>query len=103
MEKFEEMVVNFGKFSLEKRIAAMKKATEECICPDCPTYDDCARKAGESLFCAHGSSFICVTQEITCICRQCQVWKEYGQAHEYFCNRGSEAAQRWVEGVMAKK
>jgi hypothetical protein len=31
------------------------------------------------------------------------VWKEYGQAHEFFCNRGSEAAQRWVEGARAEK
>jgi hypothetical protein len=30
------------------------------------------------------------------------VWKEYGQAYEYFCNRGSEAAQRWIEEVRAK-
>jgi len=102
MEKFEEMVVNFGKLSPEERMQGMKKATEECICPDCPTYNDCARKAEEGLFCAHGSSFICITKENTCICMQCPVWKEYGQTNEYFCSKGSEAAQRWVEGVRAK-
>jgi hypothetical protein len=103
MEKFEEMVVNFGKLSIEEKMQGMKKATEECICPDCPTYNDCAREAREGLFCAHGSSFICITQENACICMQCPVWKEYGQARQYFCNRGSEAAQRWVEGVRAEK
>ena len=102
MEKFEEMVVNFGKLSPEERMQGMKKATEECICPDCPTYNDCARKAGEGLFCAHGSSFICITKENTCLCKQCPVWKEYGQTNERFCSNGSEAAQRWVEGVRSK-
>ncbi|MBE0477116.1 MAG: DUF2769 domain-containing protein [Coriobacteriia bacterium] len=61
---------------------------DACICPACPTHDDCMKDAGETLFCARGRSS-CFPQSRGCICGDCPVWAHYGPAGHYFCMEGA--------------
>ncbi len=61
-----------------------------CICPRCPTYDDCARKGNQLLFCMEGKSG-CRLQRYGCICPSCPVEKEQGFTGVYFCISGKAA------------
>ncbi len=50
-----------------------------CVCSTCPTYTaTCASKAGESVFCARGTSFKCITANKGCVCTTCPVSKSMG-------------------------
>ncbi len=103
MDKFEESMTNFVKLSMEERMQGLKKETAMCICPDCPTYNDCASGAQERLFCAHGGSFVCISKEMDCLCPGCPVTGDFGLTRNFFCTRGAEASQRWMAGLMGKK
>lgn len=102
MNKFEETITNLVKLSPMERSNNIKKETAACICPDCPTYNDCAKNAQELLFCAHGGSFVCIAREADCLCPGCPVTSDFGLTHDYFCTRGAETTQRWMAGLMGK-
>ncbi len=70
---------------------------QECICPDCPTYNDCAREAKELIYCVVGKSPSCITEDLGCICPGCPVTFELGLVHLTFCIDGSEAELRASE------
>jgi aldose sugar dehydrogenase len=55
-----------------------------CICPGCPTYDDCMAKGGENLFCAAGKS-ACEFDSMGCICGECPVGSDYRLSDLYYC------------------
>ncbi len=59
-----------------------------CLCPGCPTYDDCMTGNGERLFCARGKTD-CGPWAKGCICGECPVWSEFGLAGYYFCVEGA--------------
>ncbi len=59
-----------------------------CTCPDCPSYDDCARGKDETLFCARGVS-ACALPQNGCICDECSVWDVYELTDMYFCRNGA--------------
>lgn len=58
-----------------------------CVCPDCPTFDDCARDKGETLYCARTTS-VCDLKQEGCICPDCSVWADYELSDLYFCTEG---------------
>jgi len=66
-----------------------------CQCPGCASYNPCAQKAGENMYCSHGSSFVCITEPAACACPTCTVGQKAGATHHQFCGKGSEGAQRW--------
>jgi hypothetical protein len=103
MDKFEQKVMSFSKLSSKEQMQILKDDTGSCICPDCPTYNDCAKDSTEGLFCAHGSSFHCISLEKDCFCPSCPITEQYGLTRNFFCIRGSEAAQRWVGSVLIQK
>ncbi len=103
MDKFENTMMTISKMSAADRKKIVKEKTDMCICPDCPTYTDCAKKAQERLFCIHGTSFVCISQEIDCLCPGCPVAADMGLLSNFFCTRGAEAVQRWTRGLMGKK
>jgi hypothetical protein len=70
---------------------------QECICPECPTYTDCARDAHELIYCVVGRSPGCITEDLGCICPGCPVTSELGLVHLTFCIEGSEAELRAAE------
>jgi RNase P subunit RPR2 len=103
MDKFENAVMMMSKMSARERMKMVEEKMGMCICPDCPTYLDCAKKARERLFCIHGDSFVCISQEVDCICPSCPVGADMGMSSNFFCTRGGEAAQRWTKGLMSRK
>jgi Protein of unknown function (DUF2769) len=66
-----------------------------CICGRCPTYNACAKDAGEGLYCAHGTSFHCVNEGNGCLCPGCPVTKPLGLKYQAYCLAGSEKSQRF--------
>jgi hypothetical protein len=77
---------------LKKQIESLKGM---CNCPGCPSYNSCAKNAKESLYCAMGKSFMCISEEKGCICPTCPVAKTMGLKNKFFCTRGAEKAQRY--------
>jgi hypothetical protein len=79
-----------------KTITALKNA---CACPLCPSYTGCAKNSQESLFCAFGASFHCITQDKGCICPGCDVVEQVGLTKDRYCMKGAEAGQRYFQNV----
>ncbi len=59
-----------------------------CLCPGCPTYNDCMRGNDEHLFCARGDTQ-CIPSPNGCICGECPVWAENDLNSYYFCREGA--------------
>jgi hypothetical protein len=103
MDKFEEAMLSmFGMTPAEWEEAARKFAAK-CTCPTCPTYNRCAKKAQELLFCATGKSFMCISEKKDCICPVCPITSELGLKHRFFCTKGSEKAQRYEHALWGTK
>jgi hypothetical protein len=99
MTKFKEKMEAMKKMSDEERAAAVENLKSMCICPTCPSYNECAKKANEKLFCWTGKSFMCINFENGCVCPQCPVATELGLNNTFFCNRGAEKAQRYEHTI----
>lgn len=66
-----------------------------CTCPNCPTYNDCAKEKGELFFCSIGSArSSCIKEERWCICESCPVTELEGLTNTYYCINGNEDQQR---------
>ncbi len=61
---------------------------ERCMCPACPTYNDCMSGAGELLFCARGKTD-CAPTPVTCSCGGCTVWAVNKLNSYYYCMKGA--------------
>ena len=63
---------------------------EKCVCPKCPSYNDCAKGKNEALYCAQdvGKS-ACEYNMNGCICMDCPVHKENNLDAGYYCIHGS--------------
>lgn len=59
-----------------------------CICPDCPTYNQCMRDKSQRLYCSRGKTD-CNPEPRSCLCGDCPVWAEYGLGGYYFCVEGA--------------
>jgi hypothetical protein len=94
MDKFEEMMMKMKDIPEEKMKEMMMKNMKLCTCPQCPSYNGCAKEEKELLYCATGKSQGCITGEKGCICGSCPVTPKMGLKHGYFCTRGSEKEQR---------
>lgn len=70
------------------RVDDTAENAERCICPDCPTFNDCMREARETLFCARGMTN-CEARTRECICPDCVVWTDYQLGTTYFCLEGA--------------
>ncbi len=107
MDTFREKMEAMSKMSSQDQMKAIEGLKSQCICPTCPTYNDCAKNANEKLFCALGNSFMCISFEKTCICPTCPVASDLGLHYKSFCTRGAEKAQRYEHTVwgstMVKK
>jgi hypothetical protein len=107
MDTFREKMEAMAKMSSQDRMKAVEDLKAQCICPTCPTYNNCAKNANEKLFCTLGNSFMCISFEKTCICPTCPVASDMGLHYKNFCTRGSEKAQRFEHTVwgstMVKK
>jgi hypothetical protein len=95
MDKFEELIDHLNKLSDENRELRIKELEDECVCPICPTFNQCAKDATENIFCINGKS-ICIETEKGCICPTCPFALEYrlGVLHNFYCRQGGELEQR---------
>lgn len=96
MDNFEEFCQALMDLSQEERAEEMERLKAECICPICPTYNDCVKEAGEVLFCVLGKSKECVLERKDCMCPPCPFSRrlKFGAAYTTYCIRGSEKEQR---------
>ena len=97
MDKFENMMQMMSKMTETERMKAIKANKALCTCPNCPTYNECAKENGELMYCALGKSATCVTKESGCICPACPVTKKIGLTKDYFCTKGTESQQRGMK------
>lgn len=70
-----------------------------CACPQCPSYNDCAREKGELLFCILGMSNACIREDRHCTCPSCPLYGELGLSGKDFCMKGSESAIRFERAL----
>ncbi|QSZ67323.1 DUF2769 domain-containing protein [Methanofollis aquaemaris] len=103
MDTFEEKVRAMKNMAPEEVQAAVEKLKSMCVCQGCPSYNRCAKEGNESLFCSSGKSFMCISDEKSCICPTCPVPKEMGLKYTFFCTRGAEKAQRYEHTVWGTK
>jgi hypothetical protein len=90
MDSFGRMLQEMESKDQEGQRAMIDGLKKECICPDCPTYNECARKGGELLYCFLGRSPSCIKEEMGCICPDCPVAAQGDLVNIYFCSIGSE-------------
>jgi hypothetical protein len=95
MDTFDMMQKKMKEMAPEEMKKQIESLKAMCTCPGCPSYNTCAKNAKESLFCAMGKSFMCISEEKGCICPTCPVAKTLGLKNKFFCNRGAEKAQRY--------
>ncbi|HLE06637.1 MAG TPA: DUF2769 domain-containing protein [Candidatus Nanoarchaeia archaeon] len=61
-----------------------------CICPTCPTFIDCDKKA----FCLTDKSINCIKKSRGCLCQTgCPVAVKHNFKKMYYCIKGSDAKQ----------
>ena len=94
MDKFEKMMQMMSNMTEEERKKTINKNKKLCICPDCPSYNECAKEKGELFYCAVGKSVSCITKESGCICPACPITETMGLTKDYFCIKGTESQQR---------
>lgn len=68
----------------EKNVPDTEENASRCLCPTCPTYNECMRDNNEHLYCSRGNTE-CEFDEIRCLCGECPIWKEYGIKSFYYC------------------
>ncbi|MHA1410329.1 MAG: DUF2769 domain-containing protein [Candidatus Odinarchaeia archaeon] len=90
MDKFEETMSKMATMTPEQAKLAMQENMKLCTCPQCPSYNNCAKDNNELLYCATGKSPTCITDEAGCICPSCPVTPKMGLKNLYYCTRGSE-------------
>ncbi len=96
MDKFENTMELLAKMLPAEKMKLIEEKKNMCICPGCPTYNDCAEKAQETLFCFIGRSSVCISEEKDCVCPICPVTPDLGLTKDFFCTRSSEGQQRWA-------
>jgi Protein of unknown function (DUF2769). len=99
MDRFEGLSTEMKSLKKEYRRVFMDSKKKMCACPDCPSYNECARNSGETLFCMFGMSFHCISADKGCTCRDCPLYREFGLTGNYFCMKGSEKAMRYDTGL----
>jgi len=96
MDKFEEMLNELEEMSEEDKNKLLDTMKKDCMCPICPSYNECAKEAEELLFCVVGKSKNCITKERGCMCPTCPFAHEYGIGVKYnlYCTRDCEIRHR---------
>ncbi|NLI73358.1 MAG: DUF2769 domain-containing protein [Euryarchaeota archaeon] len=90
MDIFERTLTELNALSGEKKQEELNSLKKECICPDCPTYTQCAADRGELLYCFLGKSAQCIEAQAGCICPDCVLTEKLGLKNIYYCTSGSE-------------
>jgi hypothetical protein len=95
MNTFEKKFREIRELPPVEQARMMATYRSMCVCPVCPNHNTCAMSKHEWFYCFTGRSFLCIDFERTCNCPTCPVFQETGLKHEFYCTRGTEAAQRY--------
>ena len=95
LDSFEELTNQLNEMSDDERREKIEELQLDCVCPICPTYNNCAKDTGENIFCLKGKSN-CVKKEKGCMCPTCPFAAEFkiGVIYNFYCMRGLETDQR---------
>ena len=96
MVEFEDLIEELDKLGEKERSKEIERVAKECVCPHCPSYNECADKKFEYAFCITGKSEGCIDTELGCLCPTCPLAQEYqiGVMYNFYCIRGSEKEQK---------
>jgi hypothetical protein len=103
MDKFEQMMKEMAKMPKAEMMKAVDAEKAKCTCGSCPTFNKCAKNAGEWFFCATGKSFMCIDADKGCTCPTCPVTADLGLKYKSYCLKGSEKAQRYENAIWGSK
>ncbi len=96
MDKFEEKMDKFSVEGLsndEINKRALDEFGDQCICPDCPMFNQCAQEKYEGVYCFLGKSE-CNLEEDDCVCPECEVFEDLDFKYDLFCIKGTEKELR---------
>ena len=65
-----------------------KENAAKCLCPGCPTLNECMRNRNQRLFCSGGKTE-CDLERKGCLCGECPIESEYGLTEFYYCDEGA--------------
>ena len=65
-----------------------KENANRCLCPGCPTLNECMRNMNQRLFCAGGKTD-CELEKKGCLCGECPIESEYSLTSFYYCAEGA--------------
>jgi hypothetical protein len=99
MDAFEQWLNRSWEKNAKERKQITLKKREICLCPECPSYNRCAREHDELLYCITGKSMLCISEDAGCTCKKCPVTRDLGLMYHDFCLKGGEAAQRYEHEV----
>jgi hypothetical protein len=68
------------------KVPNTKENNNDCLCPNCPTYNECMMDKKINLFCSTGKSE-CKIDRQGCLCGECPVASRYGLNKLYFCDK----------------
>ena len=77
MDEFEKLMEVLDQLDGEERLKTLKKLEGDCVCPICPSYNDCAKEKDENIFCITGKSDGCINLELGCMCPTCPLAQRY--------------------------
>ncbi len=72
----------------EKIVPYTKENASKCLCPGCPTLNECMRNRNQRLFCAAGKTE-CELERKGCLCGECPIESEYALTDFYYCDEGA--------------
>ncbi|NMO08394.1 DUF2769 domain-containing protein [Methanobacterium subterraneum] len=96
MDAFKKLIDKLNHLDGEKRLKTLEELEGDCVCPICPSYNDCAKEKDENVFCITGKSEGCINMELGCLCPTCPLAQKYqiGMMNNFYCHRGSETEQK---------
>ena len=96
MDEFENLTEELSQLGDEDYVKNIKELGADCVCPICPSYNDCAKDKQENVFCITGMSDGCITMEMGCLCPTCPLAQKYeiGVKYNFYCHRGTETEQK---------
>ena len=97
MDKFDQYMEGMKGCGPEDVRILIEENKKKCVCAKCPSYNECAARKRELLYCLVGKSGECHLGDLGCICPECPVTVELDLSNIYFCRRGSEKEMRRPE------
>ena len=72
----------------EKIVPDAEENAEMCLCPGCPTHNECMKDNNEQIFCSRGKTE-CDLEKKGCLCGTCPIERKYELTEFYYCTEGA--------------